>query len=59
MKLWFIPGTFVSLPVMKKRKNINTKLPDGKFFQKPPNKVHQDKTKYNRKNKHKNEDDSI
>ncbi len=59
MDFWFIPGTFVSLSVMRKRKNINTKLPDGKFFQKPPNKVHQDKTKYNRKNKHKNEDDSI
>lgn len=58
MKMWFLPGTFVSLPVMKKRKNINASIPDGKYFQQPPNRVHKDKTKYNRKTKHKN-DDSI
>ena len=57
--MWFIPGTFVPLWCMKKRKNINTKLPDGKFFQKPSNKVHTDKTKYTRKNKHKDGNDSI
>ena len=56
--MWFIPGTFVPLWYMKKRKNINASLPDGKYFQKPSNRVHKDKTKYNRKNKHKN-DDSI
>ena len=56
MKMWFIPGTFVSLWCMKKRKNINADLPDGKYFQQPPNRVHKDKTKYNRKTKHKNDD---
>ena len=59
MKLWFIPGTFVSLWCMKKRKNINASIPDGKYFQQPPNRAHKDKTKYNRKNKHKNGNDSI
>lgn len=54
--MWFIPGTFVSLPVMKKRKDINANIPDGKYFQQPPNRVHKDKTKYNRKTKHKNDD---
>ena len=59
MKMWFIPGTFVSLPVMKKRKNINSSVPEGKYFRQPSNKVHSDKTKYTRKNKHKNENDSL
>lgn len=54
--MWFIPGTFVSLWCMKKRKNINADLPDGKYFQQPSNRVHKDKTKYNRKTKHKNDD---
>ena len=56
MKMWFIPGTFVPLWCMKKRKNINASIPDGKYFQQPPNRVHKDKTNYNRKNKHKNDD---
>ena len=59
MKLWFIPGTFVSLPVMKKRKNINSSVPEGKYFRQPSNKVHTDKSKYTRKTKHKNENDSL
>lgn len=59
MKVWFIPGTFVPLPIMKPKKDINTILPDGKYFHKPPNKVHKDKSKYNRNQKHKkNEDQS-
>lgn len=55
MKLWFIPGTFVPLGIMKNGKNINTVLPDGKYFQPPSNKTHKDKSKYNRKTKHKDE----
>ena len=55
MDLWFIPGTFVPLAIMKKQKNINSKLPDGKYFQLPTNNVHRDKKKFNRK-KYKDED---
>jgi hypothetical protein len=59
MKVWFIPGTFVPLCIMKPKKNINTIIPDGKYFHKPPNKVHKDKSKFNRNQKHKkNEDQS-
>jgi hypothetical protein len=57
MKIWFIPGTFVSLPIMQKRKDINSKLPDGKYFHQPANKVYKDKSKFNRKQKHKNAED--
>ena len=39
------------------KKDINTIIPDGKYFHKPPNKVHKDKSKYNRKQKHKNDKD--
>ena len=42
---------------MKPKKDINTTIPDGKYFHKPPNKVHKDKSKYNRKQKHKNDKD--
>jgi len=56
MKVWFIPGTFVPLIIMKKQEDINSKLPDGKYFQQPSNKVHKDKSKFNRKKKHKNDD---
>jgi stalled ribosome alternative rescue factor ArfA len=59
MKMWFLPGTFVSLPMMKKRKNINASVPEGKYFRQPSNKVHTDKSKYTRKTKHKNENDSL
>jgi len=55
MKIWFIPGTFVPLAIMKKG-NINTSLPDGKYFYQPSNSVHKDKSKYSRKSKHKNND---
>lgn len=55
MKIWFIPGTFVPLVIMKKG-NINASLPDGKYFQQQPNRTHKDKSKYNRKPKHKNND---
>ena len=58
IKIWFIPGTFVPLAIMKKQRDINSKLPDGKYFHQPPNKAHKDKSKYNRKQKHKNEDQS-
>jgi len=54
--MWFVPGTFVPLWCMKKRKNINSKVPEGKYFRQPSNKAHADKTKYNRKDKHKNND---
>lgn len=57
--MWFIPGTFVPLWCMKKQKNINASVPDGKYFRQPANKVHKDKTKYIRKPKHKNENDSL
>ncbi len=56
MKVWFIPGTFVPLLIMKPKKDINSKLPDGKYFHQPPNKVHKDKSKFSRKKKHKNDD---
>jgi len=56
MNFWFIPGTFVPLGIMKKKRDINSVLPDGKYFQQPPNRVHSDKKKFNRKQKHKNED---
>jgi len=55
MDFWFIPGTFVPLAIMKKQKNINSKLPDGKYFHLPTNNVHRDKKKFNRK-KYKDED---
>ena len=57
IKIWFIPGTFVPLAIMKKRKDINSTLPDGKYFQQPSNSVHKDKTKFSRKQKHKNNDE--
>ena len=57
IKVWFIPGTFVPLAIMKKRKDINSTLPDGKYFQQPSNRVHKDKTKFSRKQKHKNNDE--
>ena len=41
---------------MKKQKDINSKLPDGKYFHQPANKVHKDKSKFSRKKKHKNDD---
>ena len=56
IKVWFIPGTFVPLAIMKKQKDINSKLPDGKYFHQPANKVHKDKSKFSRKKKHKNDD---
>ena len=55
MDFWFIPGTFVPLAIMKKQKNINSKLPDGKYFHLPTNNVHRDKKKFNHK-KYKDED---
>lgn len=57
MDLWYIPGTFVPLGIMKKQKNINSTLPDGKYFQQPANRTHKDKSKFNRKKKHKNAED--
>ena len=56
IKIWFIPGTFVPLAVMKKQKDINTMIPSGSYFHQPSNRVHKDKSKYNRKQKHKNND---
>lgn len=45
--------------MMKKQKNINSVIPDGKYFQQPSNRTHKDKSKYNRKTKHKNETDNF
>lgn len=43
---------------MNTRKNINSTLPEGKYHRLPPNRVHVDKKKYNRKRKHKDDIDS-
>jgi len=39
---------------MKKRKNINSTIPNGGYFKQPSNRVHLDKTKFKRNIKHKN-----
>ena len=41
----------------KYKKNINTELPEGKYFLKPSNKKHKSKKEYTRKKKHRNETD--
>ena len=41
-------------PDSRNRKDINTSIPDGKWWRIPSNQTHADKTKYSRKCKHKN-----
>jgi len=41
----------------KPKKNINTTIPGGLYRRQPPNRTHKDKSKYNRKPKHKKDTD--
>jgi len=44
----------MDVEMRKKVKNINTIVPEGKYFHQPSNRIHRDKTKFNRNVKHKN-----